>query len=109
MSPDAQRESNEETRAENPNLDSGAKTEMSHVIDHQAVPDLTLTPGVLAPGTKVEVRKRFDASWAPGFEVVHLEKSGYRLKRLSDNTELPVEFSEDDVRPERRKGGMWWY
>lgn len=63
----------------------------------------------LAPGTKVEVRRRFDAHWARGFEVVSATPAGYRVRRLSDGAELPVEFDEDDVRPAReRRQGMWW-
>jgi hypothetical protein len=63
----------------------------------------------LAPGTRVEVRKRFDASWARGFEVAQLTEHGYRLRRLSDGSELPAEFSADDVRTERKRTGTWWY
>jgi hypothetical protein len=64
----------------------------------------------LPPGTKVEVRKRFDASWARGFEVIDLTEHGYRVRRLSDGTELPADFSDEDVRLERRRANdMWWY
>ena len=34
---------------------------------------------------------------------------GYRIKRLSDGIVLPTEFSDDDVRQEKRRQGMWWY
>jgi hypothetical protein len=64
----------------------------------------------LPPGTKVEVRKRFDASWARGFEVIDLTERGYRLRRLSDGTELPAQFADEDVRLEKRRNNdMWWY
>jgi hypothetical protein len=60
-------------------------------------------------GTRVEVRKRFDRSWARGFEVINLTDAGYRLRRLSDGIELPTDFDDDDVREERSKKDMWWY
>ena len=63
----------------------------------------------LPPGTRVEVRKRFDASWAHGFEVVSLGEDGYRLRRLSDGFELPADFSEEEVRPEKSRNDFWWY
>lgn len=76
---------------------------MSDVAERVAFDDLT-------PGTRVEVRKRFDASWARGFEVIDLTENGnYRLKRLSDGMELPTEFESVDLRKEKRRGDMWWY
>ena len=64
----------------------------------------------LEPGTRVEVRRRFDQSWSRGFEVAEDMENGYRVKRISDGTILPVEFSDDDVREERKKKqGLWWY
>ena len=59
-------------------------------------------------GERVEVRRRFDARWARGFEVAEVTATGYRVRRLSDKQILPVEFTEDDLRPERKRG-MWWY
>lgn len=64
---------------------------------------------VIPPGTKVEIRNRFDASWTRGFEVVAHADDGYRVRRLSDGAELPTEFSSDEVRPERRPGNDWWW
>ena len=66
-------------------------------------------PGV-RPGTRVEVRSRFEAAWTRGFEVV--ERVGapdarYKLRRRSDGSILPVLFDEDDLREERRRG-TWW-
>ncbi len=63
----------------------------------------------LKPGTRVEVRSRFEDRWSRGFEVAEVLPEGYRLKRLSDLTVLPVEFEFDDVRRERKKQGLWWY
>jgi hypothetical protein len=60
-------------------------------------------------GTKVEVRSRFDQSWARGFEVAERTDRGYRIKRLSDGMVLPTEFSDDDVRQEKRRHNQWWY
>jgi hypothetical protein len=62
----------------------------------------------LAPGTRVEVRKRLDGEWARGFEVISASADGYRLRRLSDGGELPLLFSDDDVRKEKKRG-TWWY
>ena len=63
----------------------------------------------LEPGTKVEVRRRFDQHWSRGFEVADALDDGYRLKRLSDGSVLPAVFDEDEVRPEKKKSGLWWY
>ena len=63
----------------------------------------------LDPGTKVEVRSRFDQSWSRGFEVAEHTDRGYRIKRLSDGMVLPTEFIDDDVRQERRRKNLWWY
>jgi hypothetical protein len=62
----------------------------------------------LKPGTRVEVRGRFDGAWSRGFEVAEVLPDGYRLKRLSDGAVLPVDFEVDDVRREKRRQGMWW-
>ncbi|MCU0268939.1 MAG: hypothetical protein MUF83_09845 [Acidimicrobiales bacterium] len=64
-------------------------------------------PRRLPPGTRVEVRRRFDAAWASGFEVLRADGDGYRLRRLSDGTEIPVPFDAADVRRARRRN-MWW-
>ncbi|MEY2474981.1 MAG: hypothetical protein QOG87_296 [Actinomycetota bacterium] len=63
----------------------------------------------LEPGTRVEVRQRFDQHWSRGFEVADAVDDGYKLKRLSDGSVLPVVFDEDEVRPEKKKSGLWWY
>jgi len=60
------------------------------------------------PGTRVEVRSRFDARWARGFEVAEVLADGYRLTRLSDGSLLPVAFDFEDVRRERKRQGLWW-
>ena len=62
----------------------------------------------IAPDTKVEVRSRFDQRWSAGFAVVGVDEMGYRIRRLSDGTELPTRFSRDEIRRERRRG-QWWY
>ena len=63
----------------------------------------------MVPGTPVEVRRRFDFSWARGFEVAEICDEGYTLRRKSDGTVLPAVFVFDDVRPERaHRPGMWW-
>jgi hypothetical protein len=67
----------------------------------------------MEPGTRVEVRSRFDATWARGFEIIEaVDDDGvrrYRLRRRSDQAVLPVLFDEDDVRADHRKrDSMWW-
>jgi hypothetical protein len=64
-------------------------------------------PG-LDVGTRVEVRTGFDRSWSRGFVVVEVTDIGYRLRRESDASLLPVVFVADDVRRER-KSSMWWF
>jgi hypothetical protein len=63
------------------------------------------------PGTRVEVRSRFEARWARGFEVAARDDSNdppvYKVRRRSDGSILPVLFSEDDLREERRRS-TWW-
>ena len=61
------------------------------------------------PGTKVEVRSRFERSWARGFEIAEVVEAGYRIRRLSDGSILPLDFSADDVRAEKKKSDFWWY
>jgi hypothetical protein len=64
------------------------------------------------PGTRVEVRSRFDHAWARGFEVAERvpeeQGSRYRVRRRSDGSVLPVLFGDHEVREERRKNDMWW-
>ena len=54
----------------------------------------------------MEVRSRFDHAWARGFEVVESVAGvdpGYRVRRRSDGSVLPVVFSPEEVREERRR------
>ena len=66
---------------------------------------------VVKPGTRVEVRSRFESRWSRGFEVVDCdhahEQPRYQVRRRSDNSILPVMFNEDDLREERRRQ-TWW-
>ncbi len=62
----------------------------------------------LQPGRRVEVRSRFERSWARGFEVAEATADGYRIRRLSDGAVLPVVFDAQDVRRERKRG-LWWH
>lgn len=63
----------------------------------------------MKPGTKVEVRSRFDRSWGHGFEIAEVMDDGYRVRRMSDGSVLPVVFDKTDVRREKKKQGLWWY
>ncbi len=63
------------------------------------------------PGTHVEVRSRFESRWSRGFEVVECDdaqdQARYQVRRRSDGSILPVTFTEDDLREERRRQ-TWW-
>lgn len=61
----------------------------------------------------MEVRAKFDRSWARGFEIVEAVdgaggSDGYRVRRRSDGSVLPTVFERGDVREEKRKNDMWW-
>ena len=70
-----------------------------------------LTIGAVRAGSRVEVRSRFDAHWARGFEVAEVVEHGsdvrYRVRRRSDNSMLPVLFTDDDLREEKKRE-LWW-
>lgn len=51
-------------------------------------------------GTAVEILNCFERRWSRGFEVVERMTDGYRVRRLSDGSVLPVVFAEDVVRPD---------
>jgi hypothetical protein len=67
------------------------------------------------PGTRVEVRGKFEARWTRGFEVadrVDESEAGsgealYKVRRRSDGEVLPVSFREADLREENRRS-TWW-
>jgi hypothetical protein len=62
-------------------------------------------------GTRVEVRSSLERKWARGFEIadeVGGVVPGYRIRRRSDGSILPIVFSPDDVREERRRNDLWW-
>jgi hypothetical protein len=63
----------------------------------------------LAPGTKVDVRNRYQGTWVRGFEVAEVDGDGYRIRRMSDGSTLSELFSRDDVRRERARQGFWWH
>ena len=52
----------------------------------------------LIQGTPVEVVNRFDRRWARGFEIADAVDGGYRVRRISDHTVLPVVFPPSAVR-----------
>jgi hypothetical protein len=74
-------------------------------------PRIGLTIGRVGPGSRVEVRSRFDAHWSRGFEVADIVEHGgdtrYRVRRRSDGSVLPVLFTDDDVREEKKRE-LWW-
>ncbi len=65
------------------------------------------------PGTRVEVRSRFESKWTRGFEVADQAESDahgvatYKVRRRSDGSILPVTFAEADLREENRRS-TWW-
>jgi hypothetical protein len=63
----------------------------------------------LAPGTKVDVRNRYQGTWVRGFEIAEVTEDGYRIRRLSDGSTLGELFVRDDVRRERTRQGFWWH
>jgi hypothetical protein len=50
------------------------------------------------PGAAVEVVNRFERRWSRGFEVVEVVTGGYRVRRRSDGSVLPVVFPESALR-----------
>jgi hypothetical protein len=77
-----------------------------------SAPDLStelVARGGLEPGTRVDVRNRFEGRWSRGFEILEQTDDGaYLVLRLSDRSVLPEAFGRDDVRRERRRDN-WWY
>jgi hypothetical protein len=63
----------------------------------------------LAAGTSVDVRNRYVGAWSSGFEVAEPVPDGYVIRRISDGSVLPDVFTNDDVRAQRHKTGLWWY
>jgi hypothetical protein len=66
--------------------------------------DSRITTGAPIPNNApVEVRSRFHDRWIHGFAiaeyVVGADRSGYRLRRLSESEQLPLLFDVADVRP----------
>lgn len=47
---------------------------------------------------RVEVRSSYEGEWTPGFDVVERMPTGYRLRRVSDDSVLPGIFATEDVR-----------
>lgn len=52
----------------------------------------------LRPGTPVDVRCRFDRSWAKGFTVDEVLAEGVYLRRMTDGARLPLPFDPQEVR-----------
>ena len=58
-----------------------------------------LAVGRLTVGDSVEVRRRFDARWAKGFEIAAIENELVILRRKSDGAILNRPFGRSDIRP----------
>jgi hypothetical protein len=60
----------------------------------------------LSPGTRVQVRNRFDGGWSSSpFEVAEAlepptptQMLRYRVRRLSDGVVLPADFAGEELR-----------
>ena len=52
----------------------------------------------ISVGAVVEVRRRFDQAWARGFQIAAVTADGYRIRRNSDGSLLPVSFAPADLR-----------
>ena len=62
-------------------------------------PKLPYHPRIaLEPGARVEVRNRFDGSWAAGFEIAESTRDGCQVRRLTDGSVLPRVFLPHEVR-----------
>ena len=64
-------------------------------------------PRQMAAGVRVEVRSSLDGDWCRGFEVAEVilgavGVEGYRLRRVSDGSVLPVVFPAGDIIPSGR-------
>ena len=62
----------------------------------------------LTPGTRVQVRNRFDGSWssspfevAETIELIPTQVPRYRVRRLSDGVVLPADFTGEELRSDR--------
>ncbi|MEZ5322414.1 MAG: hypothetical protein R2698_10140 [Microthrixaceae bacterium] len=82
------------TRSDRP-PSTGVDTRQVPIVDlaGAAVPTVSIETG-----SPVEVRCRFDRAWARGFEVAERDATGYRVRRMSDGSVLPVRFPAADVR-----------
>jgi hypothetical protein len=72
-----------------------------------------MQPFTISPGTRVEVRSRFDSRWSRGFEVAEqvdaaVDAPRYLVRRRSDGSVLPAEFDAEELRTEKRGRSMWW-
>jgi hypothetical protein len=49
----------------------------------------------------VAVRNHFDGAWSDGFEIARSDHGHepFQLRRRSDHSVLPADFSAEDVRP----------
>jgi hypothetical protein len=72
---------------------------------HQRHPEVVdVEERAIRPNGRVEVRARFDGTWAGAFEVADVVtmpdgEVGYLVRRVSDGAALPTAFSEEEVRP----------
>ena len=68
---------------------------------------------ILPVGAEIEVRNRYDGSWASGFEVAGSDHADarrtiYRLRRSSDRSVLPGWFDDEEIRGATREHGWQW-
>ena len=53
-------------------------------------------------GQSVEVWNAFTRTWTPGFEVTGADADRVRVRRTSEDVELPGDVAADAVRPRRQ-------
>jgi hypothetical protein len=90
-------------------MGSGALREEWGMVSTAFDPSKATSRDRLAAGTAVDVRSRYVGAWSSGFEVAEPVNDGYRVRRLSDGSVLPDVFTNEDVRAQRHKTGLWWY
>ena len=64
-------------------------------------------PHIIQPGTPVDIHIQYDGSWSHGFEVAEIMEAegAYRLRRISDGSDLPGWFAAQGVRKARKHRG----
>ncbi|MDQ1456452.1 MAG: hypothetical protein QOH28_2072 [Actinomycetota bacterium] len=76
-----------------------ARYEKGQILPHISEHEAEVVHGIHV-GDRVEIATHFTGTWATGFEVAAMSADGCRIRRISDNTVLPIAFAYHEVRPE---------